>query len=185
MPEGTETTEPAPDTEAATEETTEPTIDQSAEVEKWKKMARKHEDQAKANKNAAAELERLKLESLDETGKAVEAAKAEGRTAALAEVGGKLVAAEFKVAASGRQLDVDTLLEGLDRTKFLTDEGDPDTDAIAAWVDRIAPAQTEPETDETPPGFPPMPDLGQGSRQTTPLGSDPLLQMLKGTVGIK
>jgi hypothetical protein len=183
MPEGTEATETATDTEAATE-TTETQVDHAAEAEKWKAQARKHEDRAKANANAAKELEALKLASLDDTGKAVETARSEARAEALLEVGGKLVAAEFKVAAAGRPLDVDTLLEGLDRTKFLTDDGDPDSEAIAAWVDRIAPATTE-TADETPPGFPPMPDLGQGSRQTVPLGSDPLLDLLKGTVGVK
>lgn len=186
MSEGTPINAPAPDTETSTEttpETPEPAAtDDAAEVAKWKAQARKHEERAKANANAAKELERLKLESLDETGKAVEAAKAEGRAAALTEMGGKLVAAEFKVAAGGR-IDVDTLLEGLDRSKFLNEDGDPDTDAITAWVQAIAPAQTEPAA--TADGFPAMPDLGQGSRQpAVPLNGDPLLNDLKSKLGI-
>lgn len=162
MPEGTETitdtTETAPPDTGTTDG---PTVDHAAEAEKWKAQARKHEDRAKANATAAKELENLKLASMGETEKAVEAGKAEARTAALAEVGGKLVAAEFKVAANGR-IDVDTLLSGLDTSKFLTEDGDPDTDAITAWVDKVAPAENQ-----APAGFPPPPDLGQGVRSGT------------------
>ena len=180
MPEGTETTETAPDTGTEETATTEPTVEQlTADLEKWKTQARKHEDRAKSNATAAKELEALKIASMDETGKAVETARSEARAAALVEVGGKLVAAEFKLAAAGRISDVDALLEGLDRSKFLTDEGDPDTAAITAWVDKIAPAQTE--TEETRPAD--FPDIGQGSRQTTPLGSDPLMGMLRSVIG--
>lgn len=49
-------------TEAASAETTEePTLENlKAEVEKWKNFSRKHEDNAKANKAAADELQRIK-----------------------------------------------------------------------------------------------------------------------------
>jgi hypothetical protein len=84
--------------------------------------------------------------------KAVEAAKAEARSEALKTVGVRLVDAEVKAACAGRKVDVAALLEGLDRTKFLTDDGEPDSDAIEKWVDKVAPSKAGPL------------DLGQGAR---------------------
>lgn len=114
--------------------------DWKAKYEETLKEARKHEDRAKANAAAARELDALKQSSMTEQQKAVEAAKAETRTEVMREVGGKLAHAAIRVAASGRSVDVDALLEGIDASKFLDDHGDPDTKSIAAWVDRVAPA---------------------------------------------
>lgn len=140
--------------------------DWQAEAEKWKALARKHEtENAKAlerirtNTAALKELEQLKQQSMTEQEKAVAQARAEARTEALRTVGGRLVDAEVRVAATGRPIDVPTLLEGLDRTRFLNDDGEPDTAAITAWVDKLAPPPAEPAK----PGFP---DLGQGARGT-------------------
>jgi hypothetical protein len=80
---------------------------------------------------------------MSDTEKAVEAARAEARTAALREVGGRLVDAELRAAAAGRPIEVDALLEAVDRSRFITDDGDVDRKALAAWVDRIAPAPTD------------------------------------------
>jgi hypothetical protein len=123
---------PTPDAEALT-----------AEAEKWKALARKHEERAQSNASAAKELEALRRSQMSETEKAVDAAKAEARTAALRELGGKLVDAELRAAAAGRTVDVDALLEVVDRSRFLTDDGDVDRKALGAWVDRIAPAPAD------------------------------------------
>ncbi len=179
MPEGTPPADAAPDTGAPPAEPEAPAVDHAAEAEKWKAVARKHEDRAKANANAAKELEALKLSTMDETQQQIEAAKAETRAAVLAEVASQRVADKFEAHGVDAEL-----IDGLNLTKFLTDDGDPDVDAIKAGAEKVAPAAPE-ATDDTPPGFPPMPDLGQGSRQTVPLGSDPLLDLLKGTVGAK
>jgi len=48
-----------------------------------------------------------------------------------------------RAAAAGRVADVDALLEGINPAKFLTDDGEPDRDAISVWVDRIAPKNDE------------------------------------------
>lgn len=134
--------------------------DTAAELENWKKLARKHEDRAKANAQAAKELEQLKQSSMNETEKAVAAAKAEARTEALREVGGKLAEASIRVAAAGRNVDVDALIEGIDASKFLDDAGDPDTKAITAWVDKVAPAGDD--------KAPVRRDLGLGARGGQP-----------------
>lgn len=169
----------APDTgtEPATEPATDTAPDLAAELEKWKAQARKHEDRAKANAAAAKELEQLRQQSMTDQEKAVEAARQAARAEVLAEVGASRVDDAVRVATAGRPVDVDALLDGLDRSRFLTDDGTPDRDGIAAWVDRIAPARTD---DPTPP---PVFDLGQGTRQGKPPTSDPLLADLMRHLG--
>lgn len=152
--------------------------DLTAELEKWKSQARKHEQRAKANAEAAKELEKLRSESMTEQERAVEAAKAATRAEILVEVGSRLVDAEVRAAAAGRSVDVDALLDGLDRSRFLSDDGEPDRDAIASWVDRIAP-----QGNDTPP---PRVDLGQGVRTPEALGNDDeLTKGLKSALGIR
>lgn len=141
--------------------------------------ARTWETRAKDNKAAADELERIKREALPEQERLVAEAEARGTANATAKLAGRLVDAEIKAAATGRSVDVDALLEGLDRTRFLTDDGEPNTAAISAWIDRLAPV-----TDTSAAS---VVDLGQGARPNAQmaLGSDPLLALLKNTVGAK
>lgn len=168
-------------TETTTTETTETAApDLTAEVEKWKALSKKNEDRAKANADAAKELDKFRQQSMTETEKAVEQARAEARTAALAEAGGKVARAEIRAAAAGR-LDaaaLDVLIDGLNLAKFLDEDGEVDTEKVAAFVDGIAPKEDE----EKPAGFP---DLGQGARSTTPLNGDPLLRDVKHVLGIR
>jgi hypothetical protein len=167
------------------DQTTDDQTPQSFDADYVKQLrgeAAKHRNEAKKN---AAELERLRMESLSDTEKAVALAKAEARVEALREAGGRLVAAEFRAAAKGRVADVEALLEGVDRSRFVDDDGEPDVAAIAKWVDCIAPQPKE----EPRPGFP---DLGQGirgggranDRSSIPIGDDDaLLKDLKRAVG--
>ncbi len=154
--------------------------DLAAELEKWKAQARKHEDRAKANAAAAAELEQLRQQTMTDQEKAVEEARRAARAEVLAEVGASRVDDAVRVACAGRSVDVDALLDGLDRHRFLAEDGTPDRDGIAAWVDRIAPAPTEDQAAG-------VPDLGQGARaglMSSPLDSDPLMRDLKAKLGI-
>lgn len=135
------------------------TVDLSAEVEKWKALSRKNEQQAKANANAAKELESLRRESLTEQERLIESTREETRKSVRMEFAGKLVEAELKSALNGRVLDGNAILS-FDKSVFVDENGDIDTDAISAWVD----AHTK-----TP--EPTMPDLGQGVRGKTISGS--------------
>lgn len=158
--------------------TTDTANETAAELAKWKELARKNEQQAKAN---LKELDQLKAKSMTDQERAVEAAKIEGRGEALREVGGKLAEAAIRVAAASRSVDVDALLEGVDASKFLDENGDPNTKAITAWVDRVAP----PVDDSAKPS--PKRDLGQGARgdqQAAALNGDPLLRDIKSKLGI-
>lgn len=166
-------TEAEPSAEA-TEETG--TVDWQAEAEKWKALSQKHEGRAKANANAAKELEQAKLAALSDAEKAVEIARLEGRREAFATLGGQVIETTVTAALAGRGIDAKALLDGIDTTRFITDDGNVDIEAVNAWVERIAPKPAEPQ----------FPDLGQGRRgSTTPLGSDPLVDDLKRTLGIR
>lgn len=156
-----------------------------AEIEKWKGLSRKHEERSKANADAAKELETAKTAAMSDQEKAVAEAVAKARTETLAEVGATLVDAEVKAAAAGRTVDVEALLEGLDRKRYLTDEGKPDTDAITKWVNRIAP-EAPADEGQKPGAGPRLPvDIGQGQRGSTmPLNGDPILAAVKSELGI-
>lgn len=122
----------------------------------WKAEARKWETRAKANKGAKDELEELKRQGMKPDERALEDAKAAGRAEAQAQVGKRLVDAEVKALAAGRKVDVDALLEGLDRSKFLDDDGEPKVKDIEKWLDRVAPKGNGSGRTDT----------GQGARST-------------------
>lgn len=123
-----------------------------------------------ARKTAAAEAKRLREEnaklkkstmSPDEQAleDAREAARAEERTKNAA----RLLAAEVRAAAAGRLDDEQrsTLLDGLDASKFLTDDGEVDTEKVKRLVDGLAPADGKSRNKSGG-------DIGQGRRGGTP-----------------
>lgn len=114
-------------------------------VEFWKAQARENEKRAKANADAVKELDKLRAANMTDTERTIAETKAATRTEVLREVGADRAADQVRLAASNRPIDVDALLEGLDLTKFVNDDGRPDTKAITAYVDRIAPAAPAPE----------------------------------------
>lgn len=145
----------APPAAAAGAETAPPpSTDWEAEAKRLKAVNRKVEDQNKANLKRLAALEEQSLSDQEKAVRAaVQAAQDETRTEVLKQVGYRLVDAEVRTAAAGSGVDVDALLEGLDRSRFLGDDLEPDTTAIATWVQRVTPKR-----DST--GF----DIGQGAR---------------------
>lgn len=157
------TTDPAAAPTDPPEPTTETSTDTAAEIEKWKTQARKHEERAKANAAAAKELEQFKQQSMTDTEKAVEAARNEGRSEGAKSASERIARAEIRAAAAGRNVDVTALLEGVDAKRFLDDDGEPDTKAITAWMDRIAPAGDSPK---------PKPRVPTGARDAGTGASD-------------
>jgi hypothetical protein len=153
--------------------------DWKAEAEKWQALARKHEDRAKSNATAAKELERYQQQSMTEQERAVAEARAEARSEALREAGKDRVDDAVRLAAKGRHDDPDALLVGLDRAAFLDEDGRPDTQAITAWMDRVAP-EREPAPEA--PTF----DFGQGTRAAPlALNGDPLERALRDKLGVR
>lgn len=132
----------------------------------------------KAHKEATAELDNLRKQFMTDQERAVVEAKEAGRTEALTAMGGKLVEAEFRVAAAGRvpTVTLDRILGAIDVKPFVDQAGQPNSKAIQEFIEGIAPAEREPD---------PL-DLGQGSRgQPHALNSDPLLRDLKNHLGIR
>lgn len=116
----------------------------------------------KERQRLAQELETTRLSSLSDAEKAVELARAETRKETLRLVGGRLVDAEVRAASAGRLApeQVEALLEGLDRSRFITDDGDVNREALTTWVGRFAPSPL--------PGPPRFGDADQGVRTTSP-----------------
>lgn len=144
-------------TTEGTTSTTADGADTAAELAKWKDMARKHEERAKANAAAVKELEQLKKSSMSDAEKAIATAREEARREVLAEVGASLVDSAVRAATAGRNLDADALLDGLDRKRFLGDDGKPDVDGIGQWIDRLAPKAAAGSKQQAT-------DMGQGAR---------------------
>lgn len=186
---GNNTADPAATTDATTTDasTADSSQDQpdtgsqdlAAEVEKWKSMARKHEERAKEGANAKKELAELRKTAMSdkerEVAEAVEAAEAR----IISQYGSRLADAQLRAAAKDLPVDLDALLEGVDPGKFLDEAGEPDQAAIAAWVQKLTPEPADPSTG--------MFDLGQGVRTTgnTALAGDPLERDLKAKLGIR
>lgn len=138
------TPEPSPETETA------------KQLEHWKEQAKKQEQRAKANAAAAKELEQVKASMMSDTEKAVAEAKAAGLAEGLRTGSAKIAQAEIRAAAAGRSVDVDALLEGVDASRFIDDDGEVNRQAITQWVDKVAPSED--------PSVPRPLDLGQGNR---------------------
>ncbi len=127
--------------------------DWKAEHEKAIAEARKWEARAKADHEKVKELDKLQRASMTDLEKAVADAREEGRATAIREATTELVDARMEAAASGRlsEKQLAVLLDGYDRTKFLTDDGKVDAAKVAKFIEAIAPAKG-------------TPDLGQGPR---------------------
>lgn len=144
-----------PATDSETPELSE--MDQlKAEVDKWKSLSRKNEQQAKANIAAAKELEEIRKSQLTDTEKLVEQTRTETAQAIRREFAVKLVDAELKATLNGRILEGGALLE-FDKSSFILDDGNIDSTAIQSWVEAHS------KTMEIP-----APNLGQGARGINP-----------------
>ena len=127
------------------------------------KASRKWESRAKATHK---ELEDLRKQHMTDNEKALEDAKAAGRDEERKTLGARLVAAEVKVAAAGRMKSdaLDTLVDSLNPTKFLTDDGEVDTEAVKTFVEGVVPAKGDDEEDGSGKDKRRRPDMGQGRR---------------------
>jgi hypothetical protein len=102
---------------------------------------------AEERKRAAAaegQLTKLRNQNMSEHEKAVAAAKAEGRTEAVREAGLKLAAAEFRAAATGKLADPAAALDVIDLSKYVSEDGEVDSKALAVLVDKLAAALPAP-----------------------------------------
>lgn len=120
---------------------------------------------------ALAQLEELKRGQMSDADKAIADAHAKGRQEALAETAALLVESRLEAALAGRGLtdqQQKALVDAVHHERFVKD-GKPDTAAITAWADQVAPKGSGRTGG--------MPDLGQGRRSAPPAaGMDDLIR---------
>ena len=136
----------------------------------WKAEARKWEQRAKDNSNAAKELEKVKAANMSDTEKAVTEAEKRGRTAASLDAGKRLASAELRAAAAAKGVDLSELGDLIDTSRFVDEAGDVDTDAIGKAVDRLA--KLAPKAPQRASG-----DFSGGPGTAEPIGEDQLDRM--------
>lgn len=122
------------------------------------------------NKSLSSQISKLKTSSMTEQEKAVAAAKEEGAKEAVIKAGKRLAAAEFRAAAAGRLADPSAAIDYLDMARFVGDDGEIDTKAINAAVEKLAAASGN--------GAPQLPVLPQGPRGEKPETGDWLQEAL-------
>lgn len=129
-------------------------------VEKLRQENAKYRTKASENGEAAKTAERSRLAAMSEGERAVAEAETRGRTTAVGEFGKRLARTEFDAAAARRNPDVDTaaVLEYVDLGRFVGDDGEPDTKAIASAVERLVPSTAAPG----------VPSFDGGTRTTPP-----------------
>lgn len=135
------------------------------QVAYWQHKARKHEGRVKEMSDyetVKAERDALKAKHQTADEKALEDAVSAATEKARAEERGKvatrLVTAEFRAANAGRipAEKFAAVVDGIEPTKFLTADGEVDTDKVQQFVDGIAPADGKT-----------WPDTGQGRRRAS------------------
>jgi hypothetical protein len=106
------------------------------------RMKAERDEQKRLARAAQTELEKLRNATQTEQEKALHAARTEGAQEAAKKYGTRLVRTEFDAAAGRRNPDFDTAaaLEYVDLAKFVGEDGEPDTKAIKAAVERLVPA---------------------------------------------
>jgi len=170
-------TEPTPDpaSEAAAQPT-EDTTDQAADTTDWKAEARKWEQRAKENKAAAAEVEKARKAAMSESERAVAEAEERGRMAVRTEYAQRLARAEFIAEAAKRNPGYDTaaILDDLNLARYIGEDGEPDSKALAAAVQRLIP--------EANAGARVPPSFDGGTRQSTAPGAS-MTQLIRQAAG--
>lgn len=171
-PEATPQTDPAaqPNGEPAPSNEPKPAPEDKTD---WKAEARKWEQRAKENNQKANEFDKQRKAAMTDAERAAAEAEERGRTAATSEFGKRLARSEFDALAGRRNADFDTAstFEWLDLAKFVGEDGEPDTKAIQAAVERLVPE---------PAGGPPSFDGGSRTPSPAPQGMNGLIRKATG-----
>ena len=119
------------------------------------------------------ELDKQRKAAMTETERSTSEAEERGRTAAVTEFGRELAQEKFNSLAGRRNAEFDTAkaLEYVDLSKFLGDDGRPNTEAITAAVERLVPA---------PPDGAPSFDGGTRTTPPAPQGMSGLIRKAAG-----
>lgn len=126
----------------------------------WKHHSRKWQGRAEGRDDyddVKAERDRLKAATLSDQEKAVEEAKKTAREEAVRDLGPGAVKTMLDLVLTSQGLeqeDIDSKLEFVDLTKFLTTKGEVDTDKVKNYVAGVAPGRSNQQ----------WPDTGAGRR---------------------
>lgn len=126
------------ETEAADTAATETAQETSTEETDWKAMSRKWEKLAKENSKAAEKLAKAEAAAMTEQEKAVAEAKAAGLSEAAKTYGSRAAAAELKAAAALKGVDISSIGDLIDASRFVGEDGEVDTEAIGKAVEKLA-----------------------------------------------
>jgi hypothetical protein len=161
-------TESTTEQNAATPETGKPDTggpDLTAEVEKWKALARKHETTAKSNADAAKRLAEIEAANASDLEKAVKAARDEGRAEVQTAANARLITAEARALAAEMQFRKPThAVRLIDLAEVTVDDtGEVDTAAVRKLLDDLA--KDDPLLLAMPDDGRPKGDADQGVRE--------------------
>jgi hypothetical protein len=143
----------------ASEDTTPPELGDAGQKALAAERSRARDAERRA-KVAEKALETERAKGLTETERTIAEAKAAGRTEATLEAGKRLARAEIRAAAATEGIDVASVLEDLDLSRFVGEDGEPDTKAIEKAISRWAGIAS---TSKRPRG-----DVDQGTRTQAP-----------------
>lgn len=137
-------------------------------------LTAEREQRRKAERNAKkahSELTRLQEANLSESEQHLTRVKREADQQARHEVrqelGSRLVKAELRAEAAGQLSELDGIVDDLDLTRLLTEDGEPNTRAIKALVGRLTKATTKNnETSEASAAVAPFPGGVRGPART-------------------
>lgn len=120
-------------------------------------------DAEKATKAANAELEKLRKSQMTEQEKAVATAREEGKAEATSAVVQRLAAAEIKAALTGVVVDPAAIVEDLNLSRYIGEDGEVDAEKVAALK-----AKYEGLTGgQAPPAVAAVPGVPKGARTGT------------------
>lgn len=125
-------------------------------------MKAERNEAKKAAAAAQKELEELKKQAMSDDQKAIAEAEARGKSTASAEYGKRLAKAEVRSAAAEAKADLAGVFDFLDLSRFVGEDGEPDTKAVDAFVKGL------PKTTPTTPSF------NGGPRTPAPSGAGTL-----------
>lgn len=151
----TEATE-ATETPAQESPETPPSVEElQAKLDEITKEARKWESRSKENHQAKTELEKQRRAEMSDAERALTEAEERGRTAATEALGKRLATSEIRAAAADAGRDLTGVFDYLDLKRFVADDGEPDAEAIKAFVSGL------PTVNDGKPRAP-KPDANQG-----------------------
>jgi hypothetical protein len=94
-------------------------------------------NERRQRKAAEIKFAMLRQQHVTDHEKALQAARDEGRAEAFKAVGLRVAAAEFRALAAGKLADPAAVLEVLDLSRFVGDEGEVDLVGLTAIVDKL------------------------------------------------